>query len=268
MMTLTNAWPQPIRPAPVPVCSHCGRLGIWRGLALAGAALASLAVRADVLELKNGQVLNGKYAGGTATTVRFETEAGMQAIETAQAVALTFTMAAPAAPAAAVAPAPAVLTVPAGTTLLVRMVDGVSSADPTGRRFAAALETDLAAADGTVAVKAGTKFLGRVEDSQQARRLAGQSQLDIRLTEMNLGGAAVPIATGPYAQAGARSIGKTARGAAAGAVIGAVVDGGDGAGKGAAIGAVVSGLKKGEAVTIPAGTLLEFQLQQPLTVPR
>ncbi len=29
--------------------------------------------RADILELKNGNVLNGKYAGGTAATVRFET---------------------------------------------------------------------------------------------------------------------------------------------------------------------------------------------------
>src|SRR5262245_7349508 len=34
--------------------------------------------RADVLELKSGSVLNGKYVGGTAGTVRFETSAGVQ----------------------------------------------------------------------------------------------------------------------------------------------------------------------------------------------
>ena len=38
----------------------------------------SLPMRADILELKNGDVLDGKYVGGTAGTVRFEAGAGMQ----------------------------------------------------------------------------------------------------------------------------------------------------------------------------------------------
>jgi hypothetical protein len=45
-----------------------------------------VSVRGDILELKNGTVLNGKYAGGTAGTVRFETGAGQQVIETSQAI--------------------------------------------------------------------------------------------------------------------------------------------------------------------------------------
>jgi len=45
-------------------------------------------VGADFLELKNGTTLNGKYVGGSAGTVRFETSAGVQLIETSQAVAL------------------------------------------------------------------------------------------------------------------------------------------------------------------------------------
>lgn len=36
--------------------------------------------RADVLELKDGTVLNGRYSGGTAGTVRFETSAGLEPI--------------------------------------------------------------------------------------------------------------------------------------------------------------------------------------------
>ena len=76
------------------------------------AALVALgaSARADILELKNGSVLNGKYSGGTAGTVRFDAGAGMQVIETSQVIALTFTTpaAASAAPAAyAPAPAPA-----------------------------------------------------------------------------------------------------------------------------------------------------------------
>ena len=109
----------------------------------------------------------------------------------------------------------------------------------------------------------GTKVYGKVADAQQAGRYAKTSKLDLRLAELTVGGALVPIMTGPYAQAGANSMGKTAKGAAAGAAIGAMS--GD-AGKGAAIGAMASGLKKGQPVVVSPGTLLEFQLQQPVTV--
>jgi hypothetical protein len=230
-------------------------------------------VRADTLELKNGKVLNGKYLGGTAGTIRFETAAGAQVIETSQALELTFTgggtVAAPsAAPAAAPAPAaaaPTSVTVPAGTTLLVRMVDGASSRDAKGKRFTTTLESDLVVG-GTTVAKAGTKIYGRVEQAEQARRYRGKSALDLRLTELAVGGSSVPIVTGPFAQAGASSLGKTAKGAAAGAAIGAIADGGEGAGKGAAIGAAASGVKKGEVVAIQPGTLMEFKLQQPASV--
>ncbi len=234
----------------------------------------TLVAQADVLELKDGKVLNGKYVGGTGGTIRFETSQGVQVIETSQALALTFTAGGAAAPTSAAAtpaaaPAPAAaassVSVPAGTTLLVRMVDGASSNDAKGKRFTTTLETDLVVS-GRIVAKAGTRVYGRVENAEKAGRYRGQSSLDLRLTELSSGGSFVPIVTGPYAQSGAKSIGKTARGAAAGAAIGAIADGGDGAGKGAAIGAVASGVKKGQPVVVSAGTLLEFRLQQPLTV--
>ena len=154
---------------------------------------------ADVLELKDGKKLTGKYAGGTANTVGFETSEGMQMIETSQIVALSFggastaapapsgatqtgaaPAAAPAAPSAAgAAPAPVAsstggaVSIPAGTTLLVRMIDPVSSKDPQGKRFAATLESDLVV-NGAVAAKAGTKVYGRLQSAQQAGRYAGQ----------------------------------------------------------------------------------------------
>ena len=154
------------------------------------------------------------------------------------------------------------VTVNAGTVLLVRMVDTVSSKDPQGKRFTATLDSDLAV-NGMVLAKAGTKVYGRVQSTQQARRYSGQSKLDLRLSELAIGPSLVPIVTGGHAQAGDHSLRKTAGGAAVGAAIGAIA--GD-AGKGAAIGAVASGLKKGETITIAPGTLLEFQLQQPLTI--
>jgi hypothetical protein len=126
---------------------------------------------ADVVELKNGKTLTGKYVGGTAGTLRIETAEGVQVLETSQVLALTFTgVPAPAAvvappattPAAAPAsstPAPTggAVSVPAGTALLVRLVDPVSSKDPQGKRFTTTLEVDLAV-NGVVVARAGTKI--------------------------------------------------------------------------------------------------------------
>jgi len=242
-------------------------------IATALTLLSALSIQADVLELKDGKTLNGKYVGGTAGTIRFETGAGVQVIETAQALALTFTgggattskPAAAAPVAVAPAAAPSTVSVPAGTTLLVRMVDQASSRDSQGKRFTTTLESDLAV-NGVVVARAGTKIYGRIQSAQQAGRFAGQSTLDLRLTEISMGPNLVPLVTSGYTDAGARSGRKAAKGAAAGAAIGAIADGGEGAGKGAAIGAVASGLKKGETLTVSPGTLLEFKLQQPVSL--
>lgn len=239
----------------------------------AALAAAIMPLCGDVLELKDGKTMNGKYVGGTAATIRFETTAGVQVVETARILALTFTggggaqatTAAPAAAAPAPAAAPTSVNIPAGTTLLVRLVDPVSSRDPQGKRFTTTLETDLAV-NGAVVAKAGTKVYGRIQSAQQARRYTGKSTLDLRLTEIAAGPNLVPIVSSGYTSAGERSGRKVARGAAAGAAIGAIVDEEDSAAKGAAIGAVASGARKGEATSVNPGTLLEFKLQQPLTL--
>jgi hypothetical protein len=231
-----------------------------------------LSVRGDILELKNGTVLDGKYAGGTAGTVRFETSAGQQVLETPQIIALTFTTPAPAAVASA-APAPAQLpapvaapssvTLPAGTTLLVRMMDSVSSRNGAGSPFTTRLEYDLGVG-GPAAVKGGTIIYGRIGSSTQAGRAVGRSTLDLRLAQMVINGQPVPIMTSGYQEAGQASIAKAAKGAAAGAAIGAIAGN---AGKGAAIGATAGALTRGQTLTIPPGALLEFTLMQPVTVP-
>jgi hypothetical protein len=206
----------------------------WLTVGIFGVACT---VSADVLELKNGTVLNGTYSGGNASAINFQTSAGMQVINISQTAALTFTgRNAAAAPAAAAAAAPAAggsVTLPAGTTLLVRLMDPVSSQNAAGTKFTTRLEYDLMAGN-AVAVKAGTTIYGQVASSTQARRAIGKSTLDLRLAQISAGGTPVPILTSGHKQAGEESIRKAARGAAAGAAIGAIA--GD-AGKGAAIGA-------------------------------
>ncbi len=252
---------------------------VWISTLLASLVLVSgPAGMADVLELKNGTILNGKYMGGTAATLRFEALGSMQVIETSQIIALTFTTqvsrsskpattppTGKAAPGTVSKPGatvpPRTLTVPAGTMLLVRLMDSVSSRNRPGTHFATKLEYDLVVGEAVV-LKGGTKIYGRVKSSTQARRVVGRSTLDIRLTQIQIAGKSVPITTRGYKVAGEASIKKAARGAAAGAVIGGVVDGSKGAGKGAAIGATVGALRKGQTITITPGTLLEFNLAQ------
>jgi hypothetical protein len=237
-------------------------------------ALGSFA-SADTLQLRNGKMLTGKYAGGAAGTINFQTSEGMKVIDTGQAASLTFS--APPPPVATPAPARATTTtttaapsgagsVPAGTLLLVRLDSTISSdSAAAGQRFSCKLEADLVA-NGVVVAPAGTPVYGRVTKGKKAGRLAGKSELELQLSEINLGGQTVALVTSNYAQAGQGEFRSTARNAAIGAGVGAAFDGGDGAAKGAAIGGAVSLLKKGEAVTLPAGSLLEFRLTGALQV--
>ena len=59
--------------------------------------------RADTVELRNGTTVEGKYAGGTSSTVLLETPQGVQTLQAADVAAVKFTgaTAATAVPAAA-----------------------------------------------------------------------------------------------------------------------------------------------------------------------
>ena len=164
------------------------------------------------------------------------------------------------------------VTVPAGTSLLVRMVDSVdSSKNPVGSRFTATLETNLVVA-GVVVAPARATVHGRLSQSKEAGRVGGKSQLQLELTDIVVDGTAYPVLSSDYQVSGKNSGGRTAKrvlgGAGLGAAIGAIAGN---AGKGAAIGAVVGTtaavVQKGEKVSIPSETLLEFRLQQPAFLP-
>jgi hypothetical protein len=244
--------------------------------------LLGLSLRADTLELKDGTVLTGKYLGGSADNVRFETSAGLQIIDYSRVKNMSVDSGAAAAPApttapAVAAPAPAAMpapaapaaapstaTLPAGTVLLVRMMDSVSSRSAQGANFATKLAYDLTA-DGVVVVKAGTLVYGKVHSATQAGRAVGRSTLDIRLAQIALPGGAVPISTSAFRQAGDASMRKVARSAGVGAVIGNNTGNGS-SGDGAAWGAGIAMLKPGQTLTIPPGALVEFTLTQPVSV--
>jgi len=116
-------------------------------------------------------------------------------------------------------------TTPARTTLVVRTIDGISSSDKAGKRFAGKLDSNLVVS-GKVVAPGGSKVYGRVNDSQSAGRAFGKSQLSISLTEILGKGKLVSILTKDCLHSGTPSGEKTVRGAGAGALMGAAFDGG------------------------------------------
>lgn len=243
-----------------------------------GLAISVIIGRSDILELKDGSVLNGTFLGSTAQAMRFRIGTVEMEFPTADVLALTLansnptpapapvTPVAPAAP-AATSPVPSTITVPAGTPLLVRMSDTVSTRNSAGRRFGARLDSDLRV-DGILVAPAGTRLFGRVEEARQAGRLTGASHLEIGLNEIEIQGTRRSIVTSDFRVRGAGSAGNTAVNTAVGAGVGAAFGGGRGAGRGAAVGAGASALSSGDTATIASGELIEFRLIEPLTVPR
>jgi len=167
------------------------------------------------------------------------------------------------------------ITVPAGTRILIRMVDSIDSTkQKTGDRFTASLETNLQAED-TVVAPRGSTLYGRLAQASSAGRMSGSSELTLELTDIVINGTAYPLLTSTYEVKGKGEGGGTAKkvvgGAGLGALIGGIAGGGKGAGIGAAAGAAtgtaVAGAKKGQQLQIPSETLLEFRLQQPVSLP-
>jgi len=168
------------------------------------------------------------------------------------------------------------VTVPAGTRILVRMIDSVdSSKQKAGYRFSASLEANLQAYDVTVAPK-GTKLYGVLAQASSSGKFKGSSQLTLELTDIVINGTAYPLMTSDYEIKGKGEGGNTAKkvvgGAGLGALIGGLAGGGKGAGIGALVGAgagtAVAATKKGEQVSVPSETLLEFRLEQPTELPK
>jgi hypothetical protein len=167
------------------------------------------------------------------------------------------------------------VSVPTGTRLTVRTIDAIDSdRNRVGDKFAATLDQPLYVSDVLVVPK-GADVYGRLEEAKEAGHLAGKAQLRLSLTGIVINGQTYALSTGDYELSGKSRTANTAKkvggGAAVGALIGAVVGGGKGAAIGAGVGAgagtAVQVATQGEQVHVPSETLLEFALDQPVTIP-
>jgi hypothetical protein len=167
------------------------------------------------------------------------------------------------------------VTVPAGTRILVRTIDPIdSSKQKTGYRFKASLETNLQVED-TVVAPRGTIVYGRLAEASSAGRMSGSSALTLEMTDIVISGTSYPLLTSTYEikgkGEGKKTAGKVLGGAGLGAIIGGIAGGGTGAAigvlAGAAGGTAIAASKKGEQLQVPSESLLEFRIEQPVSLP-
>jgi hypothetical protein len=168
--------------------------------------------------------------------------------------------------------AQAKVTVPAGTRILIRMTSSVDSGNNrVGQIFTAELQTNITV-DRVVVAPAGTVVHGRLASATGAGRAVGRSDLQLELTDIIIDGSKFPIVSSDYSvqggSAAAESVGRTLRGVGLGAAMGAFSgNAGRGAGMGATAAGAAAVIGRGEQVNIPRGTILEFRLQEPASLP-
>jgi hypothetical protein len=171
-------------------------------------------------------------------------------------------------------PAPKKLIIDQGTQLTVRLIDPIDSEkNQTGDTFHATLNAPLTS-DGEEAVPAGVELVGHLIEVKSAGKFAGQSSVVMQLDSLTSGGKTYNIQTDQYSKKGSsrgkNTAEKVGAGAAIGGIIGAIAGGGKGAAIGAAAGAGVGGgvqaAGKSQQIKLPSETVLNFTLQQPVTV--
>jgi hypothetical protein len=255
------------------------------GLLIALCLVASIAW-ADSLELKNGSLIKGKFMGGTESEISFQVGSSVQRYNRADIVSLKFDSerAASDMPTRPSEPGtvehasmktPVHVTIPAGTRISVRTIDGIDSTkNRVGDRFQASLEEPLMV-DGNVVVAKGADVYGRLTESKESGTFTGKSQLRLELTGIVVNGQTVPLVTGEYELTGKSRGASTAKRTVGGAAVGSIIGALAGGGKGAAVGAGVGGglgagsetITKGDQVKVPSETLLDFTLQQDVSIP-
>jgi hypothetical protein len=275
-------------------------------LVVALCLVASIA-GADTLKLKNGSLIHGKFLGGTESEISFQVGSSVQKYNITDIVSLEFDSQGiasdkpassasdkpgapesgkPAAPESSLPDAPETVkqdeistsgkvTIPAGTRISVRTLDVIDTTEKqAGDPFQASLVEPLVV-EGNVIVAKDADVYGRLIESRESGTFTGRSQLRLELTGIVVNGRTVRVVTEEYDMTGksrgASTAERTVTGAALGSIIGAAAGGGEGAAIGAGVGAAAGAgsqtITKGDQIRVPSETLLEFTLQQDVSVP-
>jgi hypothetical protein len=173
------------------------------------------------------------------------------------------------------APPPSLLTIPAGTVVVIRTNEPLSSdKSQIGDQFTATLRQPIVV-DGYVVARRGQTVVGQVKSAKKAGRVTGTSELGVELTDVTLvDGTQAPVLTELWKASGGTSHGQDAAtivgGTGLGAAIGAAADWGRGAAIGAGAGAVAGIgavlLTRGRPTILLPESELSFKLADPVKV--
>ncbi len=176
-------------------------------------------------------------------------------------------------------PTPAVqphtVTIDAGTSLVVRIGETISTKTKVvGDSFRGTLDQPIIM-DGFVIADKGSRVAGRIVSAQKGGHLSGSSDLSLQVTEIHTtDGQTVHVETSPWEKKGESNttgnVEKIGGGAALGAIIGAIAGGGKGAaigaGAGGAAGTGVAAATGGKPTVVPVETVIAFRLNAALTL--
>lgn len=169
---------------------------------------------------------------------------------------------------------PQKVTIPAGTQLSIRVNEEINSEKAqVGDTFHGSISAPVTVDDQTV-IPTSADVEGRVVDVKSAGRFAGGSVLTLQLTKLMMNGKAYSIQTDQWSKSGTGRGKGTAAKVGGGAAVGAILGGIFGGGKGAAIGTVAgagagtagSAVGKGQQIVLQPEAVINFSLQNSLTV--
>ncbi len=172
----------------------------------------------------------------------------------------------------------ATFTLPVGTRVEIRTDENIDSRTVAeGQTYAAEIYRDVMDPAGDVVLPQGANAQLVVRSATNGGRISGSSDLLVDLASVSVGGRRYVVVSSDVERRGRPGIGANRRtaeyvggGSGLGAIIGAIAGHGKGAaigaGAGAGAGVLAQVLTKGGSVSIPAETLLTFQLDRPLRI--
>jgi len=167
-------------------------------------------------------------------------------------------------------PPPVVLA--AGTVISIRTNEKISAKESDAGQTFSAVVAQPVTHGGHTAIPAGSVVSGTIVKAHQGGKIKGGSELALQLTSVRVHGTSYPISTEEFVQQAKGKGKRTAVAGAGGAGAGALIGGIAGGGKGAAIGGLAGGgagvagsaFTGNKELAIPAESVLQFKLAQPL----
>ncbi len=261
-------------------------------LALVAVCALSISLLADTLIMKDGTRHEGTMMRATSRTITFKegTRIHYYPVNTVQSMEFGHTAAAAASTernaggeptlqtrrtTATTRAMPEQVTIPSGTEVSVRTNQDIDSTNAAvGQKFEGMVANDVVGSSGQIVVPKGSNA-ELVIRNVSSGGITKAPELALDLSSIEVHGKRYVVNTSSVQQQGQGSLGANKRtaemvggGAVLGTLIGAIAGGGKGAAIGAAAGAATGAgaqvLTRGKEVKVPAETILQFKLTQPL----